>query len=252
MDLDLLKCTAISIGLLSSLQIAQSEVTVFSQSDFTTAWTTTDPTNGTVTSPGAGGGGSYLVNAETTGGNPDSYLSIRLNIGSNSRIVETFSFVESFTHNPSTQGAINHIDYSFDTQRGAATNPGNAQGYGIALKQGNFHYYIYNADADLTWKNVTQANVSAADFVPFYAERDAATLAGSYTPNFSETGETITFGYYRGNSTVFTSAFVVGHLDNYSVSIDHETAPVPEANHFGSLLGALALCICINRRKHKR
>ena len=69
---------------------ATAATTVFSDGDFAPIWSVVTPTNGTTADPDAGGGGSEATSVAPSGGNPDAYLDIRLNIGSSNRIVGAF------------------------------------------------------------------------------------------------------------------------------------------------------------------
>ncbi|MGJ8698305.1 MAG: PEP-CTERM sorting domain-containing protein [Verrucomicrobiaceae bacterium] len=216
------------LGLISFPLTLNAATSSFSDSEFATPWAFTTPTNGTIGSPGAGGGGSASFTVAASGGSPGPYAQLRLDIGSNNRIVEAFFAAPGATHNPSTQGAISTIDFSFDRRRGSSSSSGNAQAYGPALQQGGISYYFYHADSDTTWQTVADNGLSEDDFFPYSGHG----LTGSdpnYRPDFSAGGSAIQLGYYRGNSTVGGSAFVIGDLDNWSATVHHTGIPEPSS-----------------------
>lgn len=205
----------------------QAVTTLFSDGDFTTPWTTVMPTNGTTTDQDSGGGGSQATSVSLTGGNPGAFLDILLNIGSNSRIVGTFSWRDDFTIDPAAVGGITNISYSFDSKRGAASNLGNAQAFGIAIRQNGIHYYNYNANSLTSWETYSDSDLTVGELAVYGGEADEAAAGGFLTPDFSATGAPITFGYMRLNSTVGSNAFVHGFMDNYSVTVEHPLVPEP-------------------------
>ncbi|WP_308951515.1 hypothetical protein [Thalassobacterium maritimum] len=227
---------------------ALGAIRIFSASDFPTAWDTVEVSSGPSSNPDGGGGGSASVSVAASGGNPGSYLNINLNVNGGYRIVTSFSFLPSFVHTPSTQGAINSLDYSFDTRRGGSTSPGNAQAYGLGIEQNGIHYYTYYADSITSWQTISETLIEADDFFVDGANTDEAAIAGAATPDFSASGSAITFGYWRGNSTTVGSAYAEGYMDNYNVTLDY--APVPEPSQVAWALGIVSLCVVMIRRRH--
>lgn len=221
--------------------------TTFSDGDFETTWNTVMPTNGRTTDPDSGGGGSQTTTVSLTGGNPDAFLDIRLNIGADNRIVGTFSWREDFTIAPALVGGITNISYSFDAKRGASNNSGNAQAFGIALRQNGIHYYTYNANSLTSWNTYSDSSLTTAELGVYGGESDEAAAGGFETPDFSASGAPITFGYMRLNSTVGGSAFVHGFMDNYSVTVEHNL--VPEPSSFALVFGGLLASGALGRRR---
>lgn len=228
-----------ALGLVLATFPVGAATTVFTDGDFVSTWNTVMPTNGLTTNPDSGGGGSQTTTVSLSGGNPDSFLDIRLNVGSNNRIVGTFSWREDFTINPAAVGGITNISYSFDAKRGASTNAGNAQAFGIAIRQNGIHYYNYNANSLTTWNTYSDTNLTNAELAVYGGESDEASAGGFETPDFSASGAPITFGYMRLNSTVGSNVFVHGFMDNYSVTVEHNLVPEPTLSVL-VLMGAAA------------
>ena len=227
----------------SLLSPCQAFTTTFLDGDFTTTWNTVDPTNGRTTDQDSGDGGSFVTSVVSSGGNPGAFLDIRLNIGSDNRVMGTFSWREDFTIHPATVGGITQIQYSFDAKRGDSNAVGNAQAFGLAIRQNGIHYYNYYANSLTSWNTYSDSDLTASEFAVYGGDFDEATLGGFLTPDFSATGAPITFGYMRMNSTVGGSAFVHGQMDNYSVSVTHNLIPEPSLSilAFGGFVTAASL-----------
>lgn len=227
--------TSLSLFIFSSQSYA--DIKTFEAADFPVAWTTDNMQSG----------GTYSVTAVATGGNPGSFLNINLIVNGGFQAVTTFSYLPIFIHNPSTQGVINSIDYAFDTKRGASPAIGNAQAYGIGLKQNGIHYYTYYADSITTWQPIAETGILASDFFVDGGDYESALVLGLETPDFSSSGSEITFGYWRGNSTTYSNSYAEGYMDNYNVSIDF--TPVPEPSQAALALGLSSLCCLVLRRR---
>ena len=231
----------------SLLSPCHAFTTTFIDGDFTTTWNTVAPTNGRTTDQDSGDGGSFVTTVLSSGGNPGAFLDIRLNIGMDNRIMGTFSWREDFTIHPATVGGITHVQYSFDAKRGDSNAAGNAQAFGFAIRQNGIHYYNYNANSLTSWNSYSDTDLTAAEFGVYGGDLDEATLGGFLTPDFSASGAPITFGYMRLNSTVGSSAFVHGQMDNYSVVVTHNLIPEPSLATLA--LGGLVTAASLRRKR---
>lgn len=127
-------------------------------------------------------------------------------------------------YNPSTQGAITGLSYSYDL-----SPPTESVTYSLLVFQ-NFTYYQTtlapvdnpkntNPNPPL-WKPVSRANLTAANFVKIYGPPSTPN-----TPDFSCRGSAIQFGYITGNSNTNST---VSLIDNWTVNITRgNTCPCP-------------------------
>lgn len=162
------------------------------------------------------------------------------------------------TYDPSVQGAIDSLEFSFDlinlgTVNFNATVTGR---YLPAFRQGGHVYYLVTTSAAAqatTWTNFTRTGLSSTEWV-------SLTIAGN--PDLSASGTLIEFGYlffYSGTCpTTATAGCSAGTtrsgLDNYSVRIniaepEPPTGEIPEPSTYALVGGGLALATLFKRRK---
>lgn len=237
----------ILLGFAGATISSQAATTVFADGNFNTVWNTVTPTNGTIADLDAGGGGSQTTTVTINGGNPNAFLNILLSIGSGERVVSSFSWRDDFTIDPAVVGGITNIGYSFDAKRGDATNSGNAQAFGMAIRQNGIHYYNYKSSILTTWNNYADSSFTPAELTVYGGQVDEAAAGGFEVPDFSATGAPITFGYMRYNSTLSSSVFVNGEMDNYEVTVEHNIVPEPSAAQM-AMVGLLVGTIFLRRR----
>jgi hypothetical protein len=222
-----------SAALASSAQAVTFLDGVFNNPD----WTLTTITN-------AGGAGSFTNGFQMpVGGNPNQYRIIRNTLsinGANSALVGVHMNVTAF-YNPSG-GAISVINYSEDSKN-FLNQGGNGQGSGCAIIQGGRTYIQRNPILVMPYSGFSnwQANPAgglvAADF---FEIDNAGNLFAGNNPDFSTSGGTMQFGFYRsnssGNQTSGTFNSECG-IDNWSVNI--VTVPTPGSLALAGLGGLL-------------
>ena len=132
---------------------------------------------------------------ETTGGNPDAYRTIQTILGPTTDYGQVTSFhrLAGATWDPST-GPFASLDYSEDSI--LIEPPGAAQGMatGPALRQ-NDPMYIRPGlfTPEPTWTHRAAFGVTADQFILIQGCCNAH-------PDFSASGSTIEFGFFRANS----------------------------------------------------
>lgn len=167
-----------------------------------------------------GSGASETHEQKLTGGNLGSYRYMQHtvppppSVGDNV-FIEVMHVLIKKTFDPSTQGAIEYIDYSEDNK---LFKGGFVTG-GVLIEQAGQYYrnvmpVILIMDTIWTSKNLF--GLKASDFYE---------VTGSYEqPDFSTSGGPIEFGYWRSNNHLspdpITEIYEHG-LDNFSVTIHH-------------------------------
>jgi DNA-binding beta-propeller fold protein YncE len=125
-----------------------------------------------------------------------------------SRGLTVAHFRELAEYNPSTQGPIRSLDWSWDDRviRETGGSPGVAV-YPVLLQNGSY-YGVYSITEDPSWKRHTLRGLTAADF-------------GGATPvDFSASGGPIKFGYATSTATASVSPVEsVSGIDNWMVTI---------------------------------
>jgi hypothetical protein len=189
----------------------------FSDSTFTTGWVDT------ILSPSTLGRTSSSILG--TGGNP----------ATSRTTTQAFPFVapsttgriwvahinSSSTYNPTTQGSITSLSFSYDLIFYKSLSSTNSGGIGYALlafQNGTYYSTIGDAARFEAWTAFPHAPVAAADF-----SRIDGT--GPDKPDFTCGGAPIQFGYVTLNSnptsslTTTASATAVGGIDNWKVDV---------------------------------
>jgi len=197
------------------------------------------------------GAGSGAVGFQVlTGGNPNEYRRIRNNIvvsaAGNGAIIGFHMNTTAF-YNPSSQGAINFINYSEDSINFLPNQAGNGQGTGLAIFQNGKYYalrtpaLVMPAPTYTVWTANSAPLTVAANYWEF---TPAGNLLPGSNPDFSATGSIMQLGFWRGNSGNFSYQTDCG-IDNWRVEITQ----VPTPGSLGLLAAGGALAV---RRRRPR
>jgi hypothetical protein len=143
--------------------------------------------------------------------------------------VYAYSLFNTAVYNPATMGAITSL--AFAEQRNTT---GGGQEMGPALVQDGRYYYAYmdSGNSSPAWQSETK-NFAVTDF---------RTDTGITPPNFSATGDPITFGFAAINNTGVNNSAppTIAYYDNWQIALT--TTPVPEPVGSGlALLGGIAV-----------
>ncbi len=164
-------------------------------------------------------GGSISESQSLSGGNPGEFRRIINTVNPYSHsFIAGFYLRSGADYDPSTDGAIGTIDYSEDSimlegqGQGEATSP--------ALFQNGKYYYTWGLLSNQSvWTHQSLLSLGAQDFYTIFDVNDH--------PDFSENGSIISFGFYRGNSTLGPGYTVDAGIDNWELKIN-PSIPVPE------------------------
>ena len=161
----------------------------------------------------------FVDNAQQqlTGGNPDAYRRMTHQWGSGTQVVINHKY-ENFIYDPSVQGEFEGINYSDDRILFEPFVPGDVVGRSMAIFQGGDVFRLTRTSdipeipgfGNTEWQTLTLNNLQASDFV---------SLTTGNSPDFSESGSPLQFGYQSSN-TIFGSTRTVEHgIDNWSVTL---------------------------------
>jgi hypothetical protein len=196
----------------------------------------------------------------TTCGNPGAGFQLIANFNSNAvgnpangptdtLPQATFGIVEnSFTYNPSTQGAITSINASVDKSF-TTSEPGAGIGNTfrpLIEQDGNFYLAAVpgstiTGPADTGYLNFSAAGLTAADFTLFNITTGAF---GVGNPNFD--GDLITFGFAQ-NTNLAAGTNNETDYDNLDITVN---PPVPEPSTWAMLLiGFAGIGFAAHRRR---
>ena len=134
------------------------------------------------------------------------------------------------SYDPSTQGAINFLDFTYDARYVAGQISGQAT-RGLLLQNGSY----YGTVNPTTHLPRSQSSFTGFSFLGLtessWFKWTALGGAGGATPDFSATGGVIQFGYNNGNGLgQATTTVVTTAIDNFAVNVDSSTVvPVPAA-----------------------
>lgn len=161
-----------------------------------------------------------------TGGNPNEYQQGRhVTNGPFASIYDGHYFVGGGTYNPGTQGAITSLDVSddyIDLAGGSGTQNG------MAIKQGSreFIYFVNSSGPFATWTPHGVTGVTGTPG-PSWNEVTGGVVTALSAPDFSASGQPMTFGYYTFNWSL-PQGFLIDRswgIDNFSVRINNVPAP---------------------------
>lgn len=163
---------------------------------------------------------NFNVSHLQTGGNLGSYRRTEHNYGFG--LIRVAHLYKGFVYDPSSQGAINKVGYSYDLRH--FTPPaGQAVAYQLLIFQNETHYGgPVNAIFNDAWQSFSNSNLTAASFTKIKGN-------GPTTPDFSCTGSKITFGYLTANSNPNpgTQSKRISGMDNWCLTITKAPPPPP-------------------------
>jgi hypothetical protein len=183
--------------------------------------------------------GSFTVTQCASCGNPGNALDINyiVNAGAGADLLTIVGETNnSWTYNPSTQGAIGGLDFSVDKYLDSPVP--NTLNTGIPLLFQNGNYYVDFVSGPLPkdqFNTIVGDDLQASDFE--LLDFSTGARDASMHPDFSANGGAITFGTAaRFQDFPFTGSFPAEiRLDNLSISI------VPEPNSAALVLAVMGL-----------
>lgn len=146
------------------------------------------------------------VDRQATGGNPDGYRRMQHLFTGSAAISYFHTFAT--TYDPSTQGAIDHVNYYEDQILVAPPFAGAAVGTAFTMTQGGNRTALVlrppgGAFTTTTWERTSLLDITAAS-----------------VPGVDFAGGPITFGYLRSNTNSGTGSYTITHgIDNFRVEI---------------------------------
>jgi hypothetical protein len=166
--------------------------------------------------------GSSSAVQEATGGNPTHFRRTDIAInpsGTPGNLVVSVSFQNAAIHDPQTQGAVSSVDFQLDA-RGVEFS----HVMGFAVRQGGNIYLVLLSSGfffpDSNWQSYQLLGLTESDF-GLCGDRFPPLCTGSGTPDFSDSGTPLEFGYYLASSS---SESIAGSTqvdtDNWIVTVD--------------------------------
>lgn len=173
--------------------------------------------------------GGQFTEQISAGGNPGAYKRVAT---INNNFTYNAHLRSGFTYDPSSSGAISSIDWSIDFKNYFSFGLG--QGFYVALIQDGI---IYHGSIQITalltgWHSAPQSGLTSFMFTDG--------ISGSAHPNFSASGNPMTFGFATSNGNAAT--IDVGY-DNYSLTVNAVPEPAP------FWVTGLGLALVCRRRK---
>lgn len=167
----------------------------------------------------SGATATFGVTQVAAGGNPGDFRRVTHIYDEGSIFVGHLAL--GATYDPSATGAIVSLGYSYDLIH-IDPPPSQAVAYGIAIYQSGSWYSTAPFDVIFpqTWTSFGFGGLTAANFT-------LRAGAGPATPDFSDTGGLMTFGYLSANSNTggLPDLTRVSGIDNWRVEVT--TVPIP-------------------------
>ncbi len=173
------------------------------------------------------GGFGFGSGRSPTGGNPGAYRTIF----HNSSLGPADGYVlhmHSLRWTPSTQGAIGAIDMALQVNVFSSAGATNTAEFGLVVFQSGMTYVgpTYTAIAGTGWRHDLFGNGLSASAFDLIGEPTGS-------PNFSLSGEPISFGFYsRSTSTSTLRINVSSGADNFRVTVFE---PIPSPGGIGAM-----------------
>jgi hypothetical protein len=184
-----------------------------------------------VSLPGSASGG------QGTNGNPGNDQVVNLGVGNGSDYeVYGFSTSSAAVYNPSKQGAIVSLAYQEDCYCTSAAG----QEFGPALEQDGIYYYDAVTHGPFGgWETINSSSQTSANF--------GTNSSSTEKPNFTDSGDPITFGFASINNTNAFSFSTTADYDNWSVTLTTGAVPEPASV---SMAAVAATALLLRRRRY--
>ena len=124
-------------------------------------------------------------------------------------------------YNPGVLGPIGTISYS-ECARIFSGGFGDGQGTGPAIRQGgNIYVYFMVTGSSTSWHPVSVGGIVESNFIKVVENNTDSMFDSSSHPDFSQNGDPIEFGFWRGNGTCYgCSGYAIqGGIDKWKIDI---------------------------------
>jgi len=159
------------------------------------------------------GNGSFEAYQSYINGNPGEFRGITHDWDGPGNIVTTHLYDDA-EYNPSIQGAIISINFSFDIILTEADSSNSIE-YRPLIYQNGFFYTLTSLSSNLTinnWQHFSFNNLNEGDF-------ELISDSGFEHPNFLSNAPPLKFGIFARHGTFVSKAKTESGIDNWSVSI---------------------------------
>jgi len=219
---------------------------IFSDGDFTTGWTDTMVVNQNLASF------TYLPSNPVSGGNTGAFRQENHTMVQNSSASLAAGvwmvLYSAATYNPSAQGAIMTVDFSYDLLRIAGGNTG----YGLGIVQNGRNYRAYFGDLPgASWAPFSHSALTSSTVIEMLDSGPYPHLDVNSHPDFTLAGSNIQFGYLVLNSISGSINHTTG-IDNWQVTLNNAPIATPEPSGFVLAGSALLAIAGLRIRKPKR
>jgi len=224
----------------SLLYFNPSYAVSFFDGDFSSGWDNTILLVDDPTVAGSGPGTSTgSITLQQAGGNPGNYRESIHNVDFGDTIY-TIGINRNAVYDPLTSGAIRSIDFSIDLLEDPTIS--GSSGIQLVLEQNGVRYNTsVFGFSNPTWQSFTLSDLVASDFDTNPNFGLSGAISDGQTPDFNQSGDSITFGYALGNTIVGAGSLSVVHrADNWSVSVNPVPLPPSGLLLFSALIGLFA------------
>ncbi len=158
------------------------------------------------------GTGTYNLSSDFPG-NPDYCRTIYMNTSSGGGGYMTYHIYDGGVYSPASQGPLDQIDINFETTIPSMNNLPNLR-FGTSILQGS-NVYIGTSQRDIAattgWYALTFEALTPDSFSTFGG--------GPPQPDFSETGQPMTFGFTVTHVLVSGATSSTNRVDNFAVGL---------------------------------
>lgn len=228
-----------------------ANVIVFSDGDFQSGWSST-----TITDQNTTGTTTYVTTNPSTGGNPnffrqETHTAVQASGAPTLAALHFGNLNSAAQYNPSVQGAITSVSFSYDLLYIADTIPGVLQiiaGYGLLAEQNGRYYRAYfghYAPPGTSWTSFSRSALTSSSFHEIFDSGTYPHFNASSNPDFSAAGSNIRFGYVVANGFSGSVNANTG-IDNWNVTITNNAVPEPATF---AIAGSGLLAIAFLRRR---